>query len=242
MLTWNHHRIAIMTAALSLCLCLGPSAAVALSVGSGGFDQTRACSTTNCAAGTQTFTLDGGVAPVTGTIVLDTAGLELDFSITVNVLSMIHTGGGEDNGVARVEFTSTTYVGTAVPLMGPFPSPGGNLYLIGPFAQADIDGTLVQLDDTETPVSTPDDFMRTATLTGSCGVPDLGDAITCGFQFGLSDFAFDIGDPGDGFDPQQRSFQHTLNVTTLPEPGVAVMVGLGMMMLGLRGRPRSQRG
>jgi hypothetical protein len=234
------HRIGILIAAALSFVLVSASSALALPVSSGGFDQARACSTTNCAAGTQTFTLDGSLAPVVGSIVLDTDNLEVDFTITVAVLSMVDTVGGEDNGVARIEFTNTTYTGTAVALMGPFATPQGDMYVIGAFASGGIDGTETQFDDTDTPVDTPAGFLRTASLTGGCTVPDVGDAITCGFSFGLTDFDLGVGDAGAGLDPQTRNFEHTLNVAVLPEPGVAVLVGLGMVMIGLRGRPRSR--
>ena len=200
-------------------LCFVSSGAQALGISGGGFDQALGCSSVACGT-TQTLELDPAadpVAPVSGSIDLDTTALTLSFSFSVAELGLTPLGGGDDNGVSNVVFTNTVYQAAGLSLL----SAGGS-YIVGPAQTAQVSGEQTQLAGMTTVGGTPSAFLVDARITGSCTTSGAG--LSCGLSFGQSGFSFDVGDPT----PAARYFQHTANLVAVPEPSTALLLGLGL--------------
>lgn len=208
--------------------------ALSLTVSDGGVDVAEACSTLTCASSTggstQTFALDTlPFAPVSGTITLDTSTLELSFDLDAAAVSLAETvAESEDNGVATIDLTNVSFA-TSGPL-SVFQS--GSQLVIAGGQTASLSGTQTQLDDLGSAVNgTPAAFSAPdARVTGSCLMVDAATA-SCGFTFGTSGLALDVGDPDAGLSPQTRWMRHTLNVVAVPEPGSLALLGLGVAAL-----------
>ena len=95
-------------AGLALALLLfGSSAARAASITAGGFDQALGCSNVACGS-SQTLEIGTVVAPVAGTIDLDTAALTLSFQLSVLQLPLVPIG-SDDNGITALSFFNAVY-------------------------------------------------------------------------------------------------------------------------------------
>lgn len=192
-------------------LCATP--AQALSISGGGFDQALGCSAVSCGA-TQTLELNPmqPVANASGTIELDTMALTLSFQMSIASLSLTPVGGGMDNGVAEVLFINTVYQGVGLSLLDV-----GGSFIIAPAQTATVSG--IQSQD-----SVPSGFTAPAArVNGSCA--ESGSGLVCGLSFGQADFSFDVGTPS----PAARYFQHTANVSAIPEPTTFALLGLALL-------------
>ncbi len=203
---------ALAGAALAALLCA--NSAQALTISSGGVAQALGCSSVSCGA-TQTLELNPAtpLAPATGTIDLDPGLLTLTFDIEIVSLSL--TGiGGPDNGVSEVLFLNIDYVGVASLF-----DLGGGSFIIGPAQTASVSGDQSQDGGaTSNPFAAPN-----ARVNGQCLV--VGAGLVCGISFGQANFSFDVGSPPDN----TRHFQHTTNITALPEPSTFTLMGLALV-------------
>jgi hypothetical protein len=161
-----------------------------------------------------------------GTGTLDIVGNNLTFTITLASTTLTPIGGGSDNGVTQLEFTNTTYTGSATlnPLI-----PGSFYSIVS--GSATISGT-----QTPSGAGVAGPFAAVdALLSGSCMI--TGPSIGCGIVFGAAnDFDFLVNG-------ETRYFSHTVNVTAVPEPATAALFGAGLIGLAVAGgrRARSER-
>ncbi len=200
-------------AGAALAVLLFATSAQSLTISSGGVNQALGCSSVACGA-TQTLELNPAtpLAPATGTIDLDPGLLTLTFDIEIVSLSL--TGiGGPDNGVSEVLFLNTNYVGVASLI-----DVGGGSFIIGPAQTASVSVDQSQDGAPSSPFAAPN-----ARVNGQCLV--VGAGLVCGISFGQANFSFDVGSPPDN----TRHFQHTANITALPEPSTLTLMGLALV-------------
>jgi hypothetical protein len=227
-----------LLAGLLAVVPLGASG-ITFSVSSGGMDDGQLCDGGGaaCSEGGGKARFDSaGLAAASGTIDLDLVN-EL-ISITLNVpTSIFDDVGGPHGGVSRVVFSNTTYTITNVPI----DIIGTQVVLDAGITAADRDGqafgNYVQLDAVNA-VVVADQFFNTVARIQSaflCQLSAGNTAILCGTIFGPGQTS--LPGIGDLVDPR---FRHQFDFTgEVPEPGVAVLVGLGA--LGLLGVSRRAR-
>ena len=130
---------------------------------------------------------------------------------------------GTDGGVTSVSFSPLNYSGTVAVV-----NEGGGLYSVTD-QLSDIVGTA-----TPTGAGSASSINLTglngANTTGTCNVS--GANVTCGLVFGAG-----VGFPVD-VNGNTRYFRQTVNFSAIPEPGTALLIGLGLTGLAARRRPR----
>jgi hypothetical protein len=182
----------------------------------------RACTVVSCSpSSTVVFSQSGVPDEVVGSLTIDTVALTLSFSLSSAVQ---HTG--SSNGVTSVDFDPVSYVSNGnLTLVKPDPlvETYGINGALGPTAA--VSGTLVENGGVVGPFSSP-----SVRVTGQC---DVGATALCGLTFGTSGFQQGIGNPDES-----HFFQHTMNVTGVPEPGSALLLGLGVAGLAFARRGR----
>jgi len=225
---------------VGLVTLLVPGAGVATSVvynmNSGGITAASLCLTEPCALGSD-VTFDQSSGPVdalAGTVTLDTNLLTISFSLAgvSTTLAEVVAGADNDNGVASVILTTTTFSATGASVL----DLGSGIFAFGPGSTASVAGTQTQLAPGGGLVAGPAAFaMPTAQLTGNCLV--IGGTISCTQMFGRTGAAFGVGAPA-----QTRFLRAGTSITgaVVPEPGTAWLVGGGLSLIGLMRRRRAE--
>lgn len=199
----------------SLAIANGASALVIDSSNSG-LDQGAGCTNTICLPSTA-YSLAAS-APVSGT--LDIAAGTLSFNIQL-ASATFNAVGGSDGGVTSVTFSNVTYSGSVAVALN-----GSNNYDVAGSQTASVAGTL-------TPAGAGSaagfNLANSVLVTGVCsGTP--GSSLQCGLIFGAPGFATSVNG-------NTRYFRHTVDAFAIvPEPGTALLMGLGLVGLAVRRR------
>ncbi|GEM_PF-6103867 len=148
---------------------------------------------------------------------LDIASGTLTFDITLASANL----SGPDGPVTSVDFSNVTYAGSVAVTLD-----GSNNYTVDGGQTGSVTATL-----TPNGAGSPTNInASTVLVTGVCsGTP--GSSLQCGLIFGpLSDFSADVNG-------NTRYFTHTVDAFAIvPEPGTALLMGLGLMGLAPRRR------
>jgi hypothetical protein len=178
---------------------------------SSGLHTALGCNTTLLCPVGEIFSL-GPAVPVTGTLTLTPT--TLDFSISLASATLP----GNDGAVTGVTFSGVTYSGSFS-----VTDQGGGRFQV-PAQTAAVSGTLTPIG-----AGSAVPFNLSVQANGICNV---GSAPICGLTFGLAgatDFAIDVNG-------NTRLFSHSVDLFVVPEPGTAMLLGLGLAGLASRRR------
>lgn len=203
--------VAALFLAPALTIAAGAATALQIQPSNSGLDDGHGCADPGCF--TTIFNLPSS-APVTGSISL--TGNVLSFSIDL----ALATFSGSDGAVTGLEFSNVNYNGSVTVS----PSSGTALVVDGG-QTATITGTL-------TPLGAGSPVAINATNVLVSGIfNDDGASLFGGFTFGP------LGDFDAPVNGETRYFQHFVDVSAVPEPGTALLIGAGLGLLAA-GRKR----
>jgi len=205
----NAMQIRMFSWLLALAIWLGASAVGALTIDSASVGDGFGClSTPACATQTHSY---GGTAGTGGGTITITA-TTLTFSVTVDSSSFTAVFGGASD----TTFTSTNYSGTVTVTTMVFPTFMLHTVVPGPTTVA---GTATGSGSTG--------FSAAASISGTC--TEVGIQLACGLVFSFIDT--DVGSVAGG-----DAFVHTVNLSTVPEPAAALLIGLALAAVAARRR------
>lgn len=202
--------IIAFAATIAVVFSAGPGSAITIIPASSGIDMAVGCTDSACFSfGSPLLFNLSASEPVSGSF--DITGTTLNFSIDLAAANLI----GPDGDVTSVDFSGVNYLGSVSVV-----DQGAGNFSISASQTAAISGLL-----TPNGAGSAVAFsLLPVNLSGSCLV--AGNTLTCGLIFG-SGVAFELDVNGN-----QRYFRHTVDITgVVPEPGTALLLGLGLSML-----------
>jgi len=221
---WNMRRLRLSSLAIGTGLTLAWAAsasALAIDPANSALEEAIGCADAFCFPTLFELT---DPTPVSGSLSL--VDDVLSFSIQLASAELMATN-GSDGGVGSIVFSEVTYSGSVTV------TPGA-----GQALAIDL-GQLVSVFGSVTPIGagSPATFQATQVLlTGGCS-GSAETALICGLIFEPDvDFNADVNG-------NTRSFQHVVDVAAaVPEPGTAMLLGLGLAGLASAGRARVHGG
>ena len=221
---WNMRRLRLSSLAIGTALALASAAsasALAIDPANSALEEAKGCADSFCSPSVFELT---GPTPVTGSLSLVDDILSFQVQLASAELAATH---GSDGGVESIVFSDVIYSGSVTV------TPGAGQAIAIDFGQ------LVSVLGQVTPIGagSPSTFQATQVLlTGSCS-GSAETALLCGLIF-EPDLDFDAEVNGN-----TRSFQHVVNVAAaVPEPGAALLLGLGLAGLASASRPLGRAG
>lgn len=221
---WNMRRLRLSSLAIGTALTLASAvsaSALAIDPVNSALEGAIGCADSFCSPTLFELT---GPTPVTGSLSL--VGDVLSFQIQLASAELTATN-GSDGGVESIVFSDVTYSGSVMV------TPGAGQAIAIDFGQ------LVSVVGSVTPIGAGSPSTLQASqvlLTGSCS-GSAETALLCGLIF-EPDLDFNAEVNGN-----TRSFQHVVNVAAaVPEPGAALLLGLGLAGLASASRPRDRAG
>jgi hypothetical protein len=203
----NAMRIRMFSLLLALAISLGAGAAGALTINSATVGDGFGCLNAP-ACTTQTHSYGGTAGTGGGTITITPS--TLTFDILVDSSSFTAILGGASN----TTFTGTTYSGMVSVNTTVFPT--FMLHTVVPGAVT-VAGTATGSGSTA--------FSAAASISGTC--TESGVTLACGLVFSFINS--DVGSVAGG-----DAFVHTVNLSAVPEPAAALLIGLALAGLAVR--------
>ena len=211
-----------------------PAQSRATAITDGGVEAGFGCTNGfQCGNGSEKFVYDAPTpfAPATGVVDLDTVGLLLNFSFTVETASFAAIGDVPYNGIDQIVFSNMTYTGTNLGLT----DLGSGVYKIG--GSVSVTGNYTQLLDDNVVVGSQGLLETANVVSGQCFT--AGGPLVCHADLGP-------GGPfrlGIGLTPTPATdlrFQHTFNAIAAPEPTTALLAGAGLIALAIARRRQAR--
>ena len=219
---------AIAAALMVLGLGAAPASALTLTVTGGGLNgvDTRTCPNSICTSTIWSLGT-GELYAATGTIAINTVSNTMTISLAV-ATSVLDASGAQtvtDDTATSLVFTGGTYTSAAIPVTAAVVG-GNTVYTIAAGQEGGVAFTnLVATGSGGTGGSLSLGSVR---VSGQCTLASSGGSALCGISFGPNGTTNFRPQDVTKWGSYDRWVKHTFNIATTPEPGTAVLLGLGI--------------